>query len=84
MDNDERPPAATGEVEAATRLLNEAQAALACPQWCSWAESQPGHRHYVIDQAELVVGVARSLETGALVEVALEVRHAAASGGPAF
>lgn len=75
MDKSERPPAGTGEVEAAARLLNEGQAVIGCPPWCSWAESQPGHLHYLIDEAELVVGIARSLDGDALVEVALEVKH---------
>lgn len=83
MDKSSERPAASGEGEAAARLLNTAQAVVGCPPWCSWAVSQPGHLHYVIEDAEVVVGLARSLETDALVEVALEVRHRAAPQRPA-
>lgn len=68
-----------GQKESATPTLLEGQLLVGCPEWCAWGlSSTPIHFHHAQDGAEIVSGMRRSLATGELVDVVLEVRHQAA------
>lgn len=82
MDKSAATVTATPKGGALRALIEEGQALLGCPDWCSWSVSHPRHEHSTTTGAELVIEEQYDEGNDEHVLVLLEARHGAAPAEP--